>query len=137
MKKRFLIIPAVIVIVIAAGAFFVIPKGKDIKKNLVFATVVKGDITNSVSCSGTIKTKGTVELTSQVSGTVAKVYADYNDIVKKNQILATLDTTLLEIAVSQAEAELIKAQSQYEHDLKNYENNKSLHILQNYQLSQT
>jgi HlyD family secretion protein len=55
------------------------------------------------------------------------VLADYNDNVKKEQILATLDTTLLQIAVDQAEADLTKATNQYQHLLKQYNDNELLH----------
>ena len=127
MKKKIIIISIAVIIIIIVGAFFFIPKNKKNKQNLQFTTIEKGDLKNTVSCTGTINPKGTVEVGTQVSGTISKVYVDYNDTVKKGQILAILDTTLLEISVMQAEAELAKAASQYQHDLKNYENNLVLH----------
>jgi HlyD family secretion protein len=126
MKKKIIFIVVPLILIIGFGAFLIIPKNKDYKTELQFGKIERGDLKTSVSCTGTINAKGTVEVGTQVSGTVSKVYADFNDSVKKDQILAKIDTTLLEIAVSQAEADLVKSNSQYEHDLKNYENNLAL-----------
>jgi HlyD family secretion protein len=128
MNKRILmIIAASALIVILTIIFIAMPKNRDYKKDLQFISVEKGDVKSMVSCTGTISAKGTVEIGTQVSGTVSSVGADYNDNVKKDQILATLDTTLLQITVDQAEADLTKANNQYQHLLKQYDDNVLLH----------
>nr|HPK62113.1 efflux RND transporter periplasmic adaptor subunit [Spirochaetota bacterium] len=80
----------------------------------------------TVSSTGTLNPKGIVEIGTQVSGVVENVYVNYNDIVKKNQLIATLDTNLLKIAVNQAEADLIKTKSQYELTLKDLKSKEEL-----------
>jgi HlyD family secretion protein len=128
MKRRIIIISALLIILtIVITVFIAMPKKADYRKSLQFSFIEKGNITNTVSCTGTIQASGTVDIGSQVSGTVSRIYVDFNDRVKKDQILAKIDTTLLEIAVIQAESDLVKSVSQYEHDLKNFENNRDLH----------
>jgi len=128
MKKRIIFI-GIIIAVISIAAVFILVKlnKKDYKKQLQFTSVEKGNIKNAVSCTGTINAKGTVEVGTQVSGTISKVFVNYNDNVKKDQILAKIDTTLLTIAVQAAEADLLKATSQYNLSLKEYENNLVLY----------
>ncbi len=96
------------------------------KEEFEFTQIEKGDIRETVSCTGSIDAQKTVEVGTQVSGTIAKVFVDNNSLVKKNQLLAMLDTKLLEIAVKQAEADLLKSSAQYELNLKEYENNIEL-----------
>ncbi|MBN2545170.1 MAG: efflux RND transporter periplasmic adaptor subunit [Spirochaetes bacterium] len=96
------------------------------KEQFEFTQIEKGDIREVVSCTGNIDAQKTVEVGTQVSGTISRVFVDNNSLVKKNQLLAILDTKLLEIAVKQAEADLLKASTQYELNLKEYENNIEL-----------
>ncbi|MBN2531320.1 MAG: efflux RND transporter periplasmic adaptor subunit [Spirochaetales bacterium] len=128
MKKKLLIIMIPVgLCLIILGIFLFIPKNHGYRDGLRFTTIERGDVRNSISCTGTINPKGIVEIGTQVSGTILHVYVDYNNRVKKNQVLASLDTTLLEIAVQQAEADLAKATAQYNHDVRNYENNTLLY----------
>jgi HlyD family secretion protein len=126
-KRLIMIIAAPVLVAIIVIIFIAMPKNTDYKKDLQFVTIEKGTVKSLVSCTGTIEAKGTVDVGTQVSGTVASVNADYNDNVKKDQILATLDPTLLNIAVDQAEADLNQATVQYEHALKQYNDNVALH----------
>ncbi len=100
--------------------------GKNNKEEFQFSQVEKGDIKITVSSTGTIEAQKTVEVGTQVSGTISKLYANFNDKVRKNQVLALLDTKLLEIAVQTAEADLLKASAQYQLSLQDYENNVEL-----------
>jgi HlyD family secretion protein len=128
MKKKFLIIMIPVgLCLIILGILLFIPKNNGYKDSLRFTTIERGDIRNSISCTGTINPKGIVEIGTQVSGTILHVYVDFNDRVIKNQVLAALDTTLLEITVQQAEADLAKTTAQYDLDVRNYENNKLLY----------
>jgi HlyD family secretion protein len=92
-----------------------------------FVKVERGDIENTISSTGTLNAKGTVEVGTQVSGTIDKVYADFNDHVHKNQILAVLDTTLLAASVHDAQANLLKAQAQHDLSLTKYEDAQELY----------
>ncbi len=92
-----------------------------------FVQVERGDIENAISSTGTLNAKGTVEVGTQVSGTIDKVFVDFNDKVRKNQILAVLDTTLLAASVREAEATLRKTQAQYDLSLTKYEDAQELY----------
>ena len=113
-----IIISIIIIAVLAFSLFFFISKKSENKETYQFAQVEKGNIKTTVTCTGPIDAQKTVQVGTQVSGTISKLYVDFNSKVRKNQILAQLDTTLLEIAVSQANANLAKANSQYEVDKK-------------------
>jgi HlyD family secretion protein len=73
------------------------------------AAVTRGDIVQGVAASGTLEAVTTVQVGTQVSGTVADLLADFNDIVRKGQVLARLDPSLLQAQVDQAEAGLARA----------------------------
>ena len=76
--------------------------------------VTRGSVVTTVAASGTLEAVTTVQVGSQVSGSVDSLYADFNSIVKKGQVLARLDPSLYNSAIEQAQANLIKAQA--EHD---------------------
>ena len=73
--------------------------------------VTVGDINKIVEATGTINPVNTVEVGSQVSGKIEKIYVDYNDVVEKGQRLAVLDTDILERDLKEAESALKKARS--------------------------
>ena len=70
-----------------------------------------GDIHNVVEATGTINAVTTVQVGSQVSGTISKLYADFNSHVKKNQVLAEIDPSLFQGALLQAQADLENARA--------------------------
>jgi HlyD family secretion protein len=76
--------------------------------------VTRGDIIQSVSATGTLETVTSVEVGTQVSGTVKSLDADFNSIVRKGQIVARLDPSLFETEVEQARANLIRSESEVE-----------------------
>ncbi|HNZ25876.1 MAG TPA: efflux RND transporter periplasmic adaptor subunit [Spirochaetota bacterium] len=118
-------IVGVLLIFILTSIYFVGAKPNN-KNSLIFTTFLTTDVKTTVSSTGTLNPKGIVEIGTQVSGVVENVYVNYNDIVKKNQLIATLDTNLLKIAVNQAEADLIKTKSQYELTLKDLKSKEEL-----------
>ena len=75
------------------------------------ATIQYGDITQTVTATGTLTPVVLVSVGTQVSGTVQKLYADYNSQVKAGQVLLTLDPTLFKAQVAQDEANLASAQA--------------------------
>ena len=75
--------------------------------------VTQETITQYVEASGTIKPINTIEVGTQVSGTVAKIYVDYNSVVKKGDLLAELDPSLFQANVDQSSAKLSNAQASY------------------------
>jgi len=76
------------------------------------AEVRRGDLVLQVSSTGSLAALGTVEVGTQISGTIEKVRVDYNDRVTKGQVLATIDQALYLAAVQEAEASLASAQAQ-------------------------
>ena len=73
--------------------------------------VKKGDITQIVTATGSLQAVVTVQVGSQVSGTIAKLYADFNSKVKSGQVVAQLDQDKFKAAVDQAKANLLSAQA--------------------------
>jgi len=75
------------------------------------AKVVRGNLRNTVTATGTLQAVITVQVGSQVSGTIAALYADYNSVVKKEQLIAQLDPSVSKAQVDQARANLQQAQA--------------------------
>ncbi|NJC88498.1 MAG: efflux RND transporter periplasmic adaptor subunit [Desulfuromonas sp.] len=92
----------------------------------LFATVAKGPLETLVSSTGTLAALETVEVGTQVSGTIAKLEVDYNDHVRKGQILAVLDQALFTAQVREAEANVAKAQATLAQAEDEYRRNRPL-----------
>jgi HlyD family secretion protein len=75
------------------------------------APVARGDITDTVGATGTLQAVTTVQVGTQVSGTIQHLYADFNSIVRKGQVLARLDPSLFQTQIEQARANLIRAEA--------------------------
>lgn len=90
-------------IVLGFGAYKFFPVKAD-KPNYLYATVERGDIVTQVGATGTLAAVTTVQVGTQVSGTIAELHADYNSEVQKGQLLAKLDPQLLQAQVQQQEA---------------------------------
>jgi HlyD family secretion protein len=71
--------------------------------------LTRGDIVEAVQATGTLQAVKTVNVGTQVSGVVQNLYADFNSIVKKGQVIARLDPSLIEVAIEQREASVTRA----------------------------
>lgn len=91
------------------------------------AEAVKQDIVNSVTATGTIEPVTSVDVGTQVSGVISKLYVDYNSVVKAGQVIAELDRTNLMSELSSAQASLKSAQSELDYQKTNYERYKALY----------
>lgn len=91
------------------------------------AEAVKQDIVNSVTATGTIEPVTSVDVGTQVSGVISKLYADYNSVVKAGEVIAELDRTNLMSELSSAQASLKSAQSELDYQKTNYERYKALY----------
>ncbi|HWR11232.1 MAG TPA: efflux RND transporter periplasmic adaptor subunit [Rectinemataceae bacterium] len=91
-----------------------------------FTTASRGTLETVVTSSGTLAPVSSVSVLSQMSGRVEKVFADYNDTVKKGQILVTLNTDMLELEQKEALADLNIAQANYNLAALDYQNNSTL-----------
>jgi HlyD family secretion protein len=105
MRKK-IIIPVAILIVIVGVVlgFTVFKNGKNNKVKYKMEAIAKGDIEALVVSSGTLNPVTMVDVGSQVSGKIAKIYVDFNSPVKQGEIVAELDTSNLETQVQQSEA---------------------------------
>ncbi|HCN82167.1 MAG TPA: efflux RND transporter periplasmic adaptor subunit [Sphingobacteriaceae bacterium] len=86
-----------------------------------------GYISESVTATGKVQPVDTVTVGTQVSGTLTKLYADFNSTVKKGQLLAELDKTLLQATVDQSKASLVQAQSNLTYQEGNFDRQKQLY----------
>ena len=85
-----------------------------------FTNIRRTTLERTVSASGTVHPVATVKVLPQMSGKVEKVYVDYNDIVRKGDILAELNTDMLRLKLEQQLASISKARANYELQLINY-----------------
>src|SRR5262245_3089420 len=88
--------------------------------------VTRGSIRATVSATGTLQAVRTVQVGTQVSGQIAQIFVDFNDKVKKGQLLARIDPTLQQQAVQDAQAQLERAQAQLTQAQDEYTRNKQL-----------
>jgi HlyD family secretion protein len=131
-KKRFIIIPLIIIILIFI--FSAIAAGVHSKPKYMLSKVERKTIIETVEASGTINPVQTVSIGSQVSGMIKELYVDYNSHVKKGQLLAQIDPSLFEAQVDQARGSLEAARANYKktkslliYDEANYKRYKELY----------
>ena len=92
-----------------------------------FATVTRGNLESTVSATGQLSAVTTVQVGTQVSGQVSQILVDFNDRVKKGQLLARIDPTLQQQAVLDAQAGLVRAQADLDRSKAEYDRNKTLY----------
>src|SRR5216684_3282923 len=112
MAKRKWLIVAVVVAV--AGVFVALGLNRDPQVQHFAAKVERGDIHDVVEATGTINSVITVQVGSQVSGTIAKLNADFNSRVHKGDVVALIDPALFNGALLQATADLENAKANLE-----------------------
>ncbi len=110
-KKRRLAVVALLVALVAAGGFWYWSSGASAAEYMT-AKVERGNLHNTVTATGTLQAVTTVQVGSQASGTISALYADFNSTVKKGQLLAQLDPSVMQAQVQQARANLAQAQAQ-------------------------
>ncbi len=96
---------------LAAGATWLYRAGGAKAPPFKTARVERGDITHAVTATGNFNAVTTVQVGSQVSGTIRKIFVDYNSRVKKGQPIAEIDTSLFQANVVQAEGGLASAKA--------------------------
>lgn len=128
MKKKFIIYLIIIVVLLTGGCFLFLRKGtKEVKVETV--QVKTGNISNTVTATGTVEPITQVEIGTQVSGVIKKIYVDYNTEVKKGQILAELDKTSLQAIVTESQASLNSAKNELDYQQKNYDRISKLYAI--------
>ena len=113
MRRRILLTTAALLTgTVALTAFY--RHGAAAEPALTTAAVSRGDVVQSVKATGTLEAVTTVQVGSQVSGTIAALLADFNSQVKKGQVVARLEPSLFQTQIDQARATLVKLQSDAE-----------------------
>ncbi len=110
MKKLVL---AVLVVAVVAGIAwtFYRPGQAEAGPQLTLAQVSRGDVVDTVQATGTLEAVTTVQVGTQVSGTVKTLNADFNSQVRTGQIVAELEPSLFETQVEQARATMVRVQA--------------------------
>lgn len=127
MNKKIIkyLITVVILIGVACAVLF-LNKEKVAKLEFITQKVERGDLTTVVTATGTIEPITLVEIGTQVSGVIDKIYVDYNSEVKAGQVIAELDTRMLRSELETAEANLKSKQVELAQQLRTYNRNKEL-----------
>ncbi len=123
-KKKVIIIALIVLV----GIYLLLKptKSQFNIKDFDLDTVSIGDITKTITANGTINPVNVINVGTQVSGTIEKIYVDYNDVVKKGQRLAELDTSILTRSVNEAESSMKKTKANLDLVQLNYERTKEL-----------
>ncbi|HUI28627.1 MAG TPA: efflux RND transporter periplasmic adaptor subunit [Candidatus Acidoferrales bacterium] len=108
-KKKTIITSVVIALALVGGVAFFVSKGKTEDPKWLTVKVSRGDLDVVVTATGTVAADTTIQVGTQVSGTIAQLFVDWNSRVRKGQIMAKLDTTFLWASVEVAESNLQKA----------------------------
>lgn len=95
--------------------------------SLVTDTITTGPISESVTATGTLESVTTVDVGTQVTGIIDKIYVDYNSEVKQGQLIAEIEKVLLQSELTSAEANVESARATYEYAKANFERDKKLH----------
>jgi HlyD family secretion protein len=128
MKKKTLIIIGVVAVIAIAAILALKPfSKKDATVTFNTVKVEKGNITNTVTATGTIEAIKTVNVGTQVSGILQHVYVDFNDNVKQGQLLARLDETALQAQFDQSQSAVNQAQAQLNYEQATYDRLKVLY----------
>ncbi len=106
-----ILLGTVVVSLLAGSAWWLARSNGDSGLKYRFAKVERGPIVASVAASGTVNAVVTVQVGSQVSGQVRELAADFNTVVKKDQVIARIDPATFELRVAQATADLASARS--------------------------
>jgi HlyD family secretion protein len=124
-KKSFIAVGLVFVIAVVAVLVHRAAFAKE-TATYRFTTVDRGDVESTVSATGTLNAVRTVAVGTQVSGQIAELLVDYNDTVKKGQLLARIDPTLQQQSVTDAQASVERAQAQLLQAQREYNRNREL-----------
>lgn len=127
MKKTKILIPLAVLLVAGGIAykFIASPSGGEMKV-FVSEKAARASIQTTISSTGTLSPMDTVNIGTQVSGDISKIYVDFNSKVKKGQVIAELDRSKLQTVLYQAKIAASSAKVDYEHKLAVYNRTKKL-----------
>jgi len=108
-KKKLLLGGGFMAAIVLAGFYFA-SDGSSTPQYMT-ARIERGNLRNTVTATGTLQAVTTVQVGSQASGTISALYADFNSVVKKGQVVAQLDPSTAKAQVDQARANLEQARA--------------------------
>ena len=128
-KSGKIILWAVVAVLAIAVVLLLLSRRKDDKQTLVYqvTTLAPTTISSSVTATGTVEPVKQVEVGTQVSGIISKIYVDYNSVVKEGQLIAELDMSVLQTELESSRANLNAAKVEYDYQERNYQRIKGLY----------
>lgn len=114
-------------IIAVAAAVCLTACTKEQKVTLETVEAEKGELSETVTATGTVESVTQVDVGTQVTGIIDKLYADYNSVVKKGDLIAEIEKTMLESDLRSAEANVESARLTYEYNRTNFERDRKLH----------
>src|SRR5689334_21691795 len=109
-----LLITLVVLGALAAGGYWYYTKSENDTPQYLLATVSRGEVVSAVTANGTLNPVLNVLVGSQISGRIARLYADFNSEVKSNQIVAEIDPSTYQASLQRAMADLSSAKASLE-----------------------
>jgi HlyD family secretion protein len=127
MKRKFIILGAVLVL-LTAGIVFFFNRGAGRETSSPRYFVVKtGRIVNTVTATGTVEPIDQVEVGTQVSGVIEEIYTDYNRQVRRGQLIARIDESALRARLLQVRSSLASAENERDYQQKNFNRTQKLY----------
>lgn len=117
----------ILFIVVAGGFLYFMGDGENQGTGFATATISRGNLRQVVTATGEIQPLNTINVGSQVSGTIEAIYVDYNSKVQKGDVLLEIEPSVLQASVDEAKASLVSAESQRNYAKSEYERNKILY----------
>jgi HlyD family secretion protein len=109
MKK--IILTLIVLAVIGGGTYAYYKSKGTVEPTVSTMQLTRGDIADTVQATGTLEAVETVDVGTQVSGVVQELHADFNDFVKKGQVIARLDPSIIQTQIEQARANVTRAEA--------------------------
>lgn len=125
-KKQIILYSSILLVILAFGYWFLKKESTGKVATYITAEVKTGSIVNNVTATGTVQPVKKVEVGTQVSGVIKKIYVDFNSPVKRGQLLAELDQTPLLAQLASSKADQQSAESQLIYQEANYNRIKQL-----------
>jgi HlyD family secretion protein len=114
MKKRLVLVLVAVTAVTASVAAYYRTTASSAAPAFMTVPASRGDVVETVEATGTLQAVTTVQVGTQVSGTIQSLHADYNTRVRKGQVIARLDPSLLQAQVEQAQATVVRLEADVE-----------------------
>ena len=107
--KKYLVILAVVLLIFGIAGFFYLKRTPEVSYKT--ARIERGTIASTVAATGNLSAVTTVQVGTQVSGTIQKLYVDYNSRVKKGQAIAEIDPSLFSASIEQSQGNFLSAEA--------------------------